>query len=183
MPAAAQPEYELSIEITTGMSAPPIGMMSSTPTTNASAVKIQNHWPSGFWANNAMSAAMAMPMARFSQCWAGNITGSPDIVPDSLAKAMIEPEKVIAPMTMPSDISMRLAKRMAPVSSRMPKDSGLRNAAAATSTAAMPTRLWKPATSSGIAVIWMRRAMMVPMMPPTAMAARMPPYETMLGSS
>ena len=29
--AAAQPEYEFSIETTTGMSAPPIGMMSSTP--------------------------------------------------------------------------------------------------------------------------------------------------------
>ena len=27
MPPAAQPEYEFSIEITTGMSAPPIGMM------------------------------------------------------------------------------------------------------------------------------------------------------------
>ena len=35
MPAAAQPEYELSIEITTGMSAPPIGMMMSTPSANA----------------------------------------------------------------------------------------------------------------------------------------------------
>ena len=31
MPAAAQPEYELSIEMTTGMSAPPIGMMIRTP--------------------------------------------------------------------------------------------------------------------------------------------------------
>ena len=35
MPAAAQPEYELSIEITTGMSAPPIGMMISTPSAKA----------------------------------------------------------------------------------------------------------------------------------------------------
>ena len=35
MPAAAQPEYELSIEITTGMSAPPIGMMISAPNTKA----------------------------------------------------------------------------------------------------------------------------------------------------
>ena len=35
MPAAAQPEYEFSIEITTGMSAPPIGMISSAPSTSA----------------------------------------------------------------------------------------------------------------------------------------------------
>src|SRR5471032_2499912 len=37
MPAAAQPEYELSIDTTTGMSAPPMGMMMSTPSANASA--------------------------------------------------------------------------------------------------------------------------------------------------
>ena len=31
IPAAAQPEYEFSIEITTGISAPPIGIIKSTP--------------------------------------------------------------------------------------------------------------------------------------------------------
>ena len=31
MPAAAHPDYELSMEMTTGMSAPPIGTMISTP--------------------------------------------------------------------------------------------------------------------------------------------------------
>jgi hypothetical protein len=38
MPAAAQPEYELSIEITTGMSAPPIGMIRRKPIAKASSV-------------------------------------------------------------------------------------------------------------------------------------------------
>ena len=33
MPAAAQPEYQFNIEITTGISAPPIGMISNKPTT------------------------------------------------------------------------------------------------------------------------------------------------------
>jgi hypothetical protein len=42
MPAAAQPEYELSIEITTGMSAPPIGMMIRTPSASESATISQN---------------------------------------------------------------------------------------------------------------------------------------------
>src|ERR1700761_5078985 len=42
MPAAAQPEYELSIETTTGMSAPPIGMMMSTPSANAISVMTMN---------------------------------------------------------------------------------------------------------------------------------------------
>ena len=41
MPAAAQPEYEFSIEITTGMSAPPIGMMMRTPSTSAMIVTSQ----------------------------------------------------------------------------------------------------------------------------------------------
>ena len=44
----------------------------------------------------------------------------------------------------------------------MPNASGLRNAAAPTSTAAMPTRLWKAATSCGIAVIWILRAVTRP---------------------
>ena len=42
MPAAAQPEYELSIETTTGMSAPPIGMIISTPSASATMVISQN---------------------------------------------------------------------------------------------------------------------------------------------
>ena len=42
MPAAAQPEYELSIDTTTGMSAPPIGMMISTPSANAISVMTMN---------------------------------------------------------------------------------------------------------------------------------------------
>ena len=42
MPAAAQPEYELSIDTTTGISAPPIGMMISTPSANAISVMMMN---------------------------------------------------------------------------------------------------------------------------------------------
>src|SRR3954464_10544871 len=42
MPAAAQPEYELSIEITTGVSAPPIGMMIRTPNANEASASSQN---------------------------------------------------------------------------------------------------------------------------------------------
>ena len=38
MAAAAQPEYELSIETTTGISAPPMGMMSKKPMMNDKAV-------------------------------------------------------------------------------------------------------------------------------------------------
>ncbi len=70
---------------------------------------------------------------------------------------MIEPEKVIAPMATPIDISTRLAPWMLPAVP-MPKASGAFSAAAATNTAARPTRLWNAATSCGIAVMGMRRA-------------------------
>ena len=42
IPAAAQPEYELSIEITTGMSAPPIGIIKRIPTKKEINIKVQN---------------------------------------------------------------------------------------------------------------------------------------------
>jgi hypothetical protein len=42
IPAAAHPEYEFNIEITTGMSAPPIGIISKKPIKKDTAIKIQN---------------------------------------------------------------------------------------------------------------------------------------------
>ena len=42
IPAAAQPEYEFNIEITTGMSAPPIGIIKRIPTKNEIAINVQN---------------------------------------------------------------------------------------------------------------------------------------------
>ena len=85
--------------------------------------------------------------------------------PDSFKKAMIEPVKVTAPMATPSDISTRLAVW---IGARRADAEGFRRikAAAATSTAARPTSEWKAATSSGIAVIGMRRAITAPMPPP-----------------
>ena len=93
---------------------------------------------------------------------------------------MTLPEKVIAPIATPRPISTRLTPWMTakgwPIigitMSAMPKAMGLRKAAQATSTAARPTRLWKAATSCGIAVIAMRRAVVMPMTAPTPIAAR-----------
>src|SRR6056300_2008863 len=41
MPAAAQPEYEFNIEITTGISAPPIGIINKNPIKNETPINIQ----------------------------------------------------------------------------------------------------------------------------------------------
>ena len=52
---------------------------------------------------------------------------------------------------------------------------GIEKAAAATSTAARPTSEWKAATSCGIAVIAIRRAVTKPIAAPIAIAARISP--------
>ena len=85
--------------------------------------------------------------------------GAPDIRPESFANAITEPENVIAPIAVPSDISSRLSPEIEPSSLRMLKASGALSAPAATNTAARPTSEWNAATSSGIAVIGMRCAM------------------------
>tara|TARA_B000000532_G_scaffold187632_1_gene153667 strand:- start:60 stop:296 length:237 start_codon:yes stop_codon:yes gene_type:complete len=42
IPAAAHPEYEFNIDITTGISAPPIGIISRKPIKNETPNNIQN---------------------------------------------------------------------------------------------------------------------------------------------
>ena len=87
-----------------------------------------------------------------SGCCPLKVMGEPDIIPWSFKKAIIEPEKVIAPTAAPIDISIKLPRLMLPGDPRL-NASGFKKAAIATNTAARPTKLWKPATNSGIAVI------------------------------
>ncbi len=91
--------------------------------------------------------------------------GEPDIIPRSFKKAIIDPVKVIAPIDAPKDISIKLAIL---IFSGEPilKASGFKKADIATKTAARPTRLWKPATNSGIAVIGILYAINAPIKPP-----------------
>ena len=106
-----------------------------------------------------------IPSARFKKCCPIKVIGEPDINPLSFRKAMIDPVKVIAPMAAPKDISIKLATLIFPGEPRL-KTSGFKNADMATKTAARPTKLWKPATSSGIAVIGILNAINVPIDPP-----------------
>ena len=68
------------------------------------------------------------------------VIGEPDINPLNFKKAIIDPEKVIAPTAAPIDISTKLASLILPTTPKL-KASGLRNAAIATKTAAKPTKL------------------------------------------
>ena len=61
-----------------------------------------------------MKVTIAAPMTAFSGCWNGNTIGFPLISPCSFKNAMIEPEKVIAPIAVPSAISIRLPAWMWP---------------------------------------------------------------------
>ena len=93
------------------------------------------------------------------------VIGEPDIIPLSFRNAIIDPEKVIAPIAAPNDISIKLAIFILPGEPRL-NTSGLRNAEMATNTAASPTKLWNPATNSGIAVIGILKAIKAPIDPP-----------------
>ena len=73
----------------------------------------------------------------------------------------------MAPTAAPIDISIKLASLMAPGDPKL-KASGFKKAEIATKTADNPTKLWKPATNSGMAVIGILYAMKAPIRPPTS---------------
>ncbi len=150
-----------------------MGMMSRKPRASASrAIRVKSTKLPPLATKAMMRSTMAMPMPAFSGCWNLKVIGVPFISACSLAKAMSEPVKVTAPMARPRDISISDSVWMW-CGVPMPKLCGPFSAEAATNTAARPTSEWKAATSWGSAVILMRRAAMVPMVPPMAMPRMM----------
>ncbi len=99
----------MSIDTTTGMSAPPIAITMCTPNSSAiTVISASGHMPvatSCACRNCAPNQITASSPARLSQCRAGSSIGLPPILPDSLPKAMTEPENVTAPIRMPRKIS------------------------------------------------------------------------------
>ncbi len=87
------------------------------------------------------------------------------MIPLSFRKAITDPVNVIAPIAAPKDISIKLAILIFPVVPKL-NISGFKKADIATKTAARPTRLWNPATNSGIAVIGILKAINAPIDPP-----------------
>ena len=87
------------------------------------------------------------------------------MIPLNFKKAIMEPVKVMAPIAAPKDISIKLAILIFPGDPKL-KTSGFKKADIATNTAARPTKLWNPATSSGIAVIGILYAIKAPVVPP-----------------
>ncbi len=141
-----------------------MGMMISTPSAKAMAVMMTNG--SQLWdrKNSTPKPSMASASSRFSMCWPANCTGAPWnrrnlYLPDSLPKAITEPEKVMAPTKVPMNSSTRLPSGSTLSSaSVMPKAAGSATAATAMQTAARPISECMAATSSGILVISTVRA-------------------------
>ena len=101
MPAAAaeRPVSALSSEITTGMSAPPIGSTTMLPS-SAAETRISTNRPSD---SEPLAIAIAAATAASSSrpltiCWPGTTIGLPGMISCSLPKAMFEPQKEIEPM-------------------------------------------------------------------------------------
>ena len=114
---------------------------------------------------------MASAMARLTKCWPANTTGAPWnsrnlYLPESLPKAMTDPENVIAPTKVPMKSSSRLPTGSGWPGAARPKAWGSPTIATAMATAARPIMLCMKATSSGILVISTRLAMIVPIVPP-----------------
>jgi hypothetical protein len=96
----------LSIDTTTGMSAPPMAITMCTP--NSSAITVITSSGSmpdldvvRACRNSRPNQTTTSRPARFIQCRPGSSSGLPPILPDSLPNAITEPENVTAPIRMP----------------------------------------------------------------------------------
>ena len=101
--AAARPVNAFSSEITTGMSAPPIGSTNRLPSTAAairtamnSACEGSESWLAASTTQPARIPASRMPL---TMCWPGKRIGRPEISSWSFAKAMFEPQNETEPTT------------------------------------------------------------------------------------
>jgi hypothetical protein len=116
--AAAHPEYELSIEITTGMSPPPMDATRCQPSARAITVMISSGTTLPELTNQTISPAEINSAARFILCRCGSVSGLDEIRVLSLRNATTEPVKVTAPMNTPRNTSTEWIVAREPVSSR-----------------------------------------------------------------
>ncbi|GIU92868.1 MAG: hypothetical protein KatS3mg011_1774 [Acidimicrobiia bacterium] len=166
---AAIPDSELRNEITTGMSAPPIGRVPVTPTIRP--IPMRSAATAG-WASTIVEAATTSnPPARTASTsrFPGKVTGAESTRPCSLPKAISDPLKVTAPTA--RDTAAATDTGIGPPGKRT-------TSANATSVEAPPPKPLNTATSWGIAVIGTWRASTVPTTEPTSNPVAIVQYET-----
>ena len=160
--AAARPVKALRSEITTGMSAPPIGSTNRTPKTNAPPTSAHSSHSCWTPATSAIpAAAQARKSAALTNCWPAYVIGRPPISSCSFANAIIEPANEIEPISAERTIESPMSTFGVPGSGRMRCSS-----ASETSAAAPPPTPLNSATICGIAVIFTLRAATAPKPPP-----------------
>ena len=167
-PATARPVKELSSEMTTGMSAPPMGMTIAMPNKSASANMTINAvelvWPLIKYPHKPRITSSTRPFKKF---WPGNVCGLSNF-PSSFKNAIILPENDNEPMSVANNIGTA-ADTVTP--SRLCERR--RNSRLATSAADPPPRPLNAATICGIAVILTEYAPIAPMTRPITMPTAM----------
>src|SRR5258708_12010666 len=98
IPQAAQPEYEFNIEMTTGMSAPPIGRIRRNPKASDSRTSRAKTELDSVVQNNTISRINNAPRAALSGGCIGKTSGAPETSPRNLPKPPPPPATVIAPI-------------------------------------------------------------------------------------
>ena len=160
---AARPVNAFRSEITTGMSAPPIGSTNMTPKTSASRISATIAHCSSSPATIATPSAAAPPtISTLTTFWPGKTIGRPLTSSCSFANATSEPANEIEPMSAESATESASSQTSTPSSSW--------NSASAMSAAAPPPTPLNRATICGIAVIFTFRAPITPTTLPIAAA-------------
>ncbi len=96
------------------MSAPPIGMIMSTPSASARMTISQKSSALPVITSPTMKTTSRMPSTMLMTWRNGRMIGAPLIRADNFRNAITEPVKVSAPMATPSDISTRLCAWILP---------------------------------------------------------------------
>ena len=173
---AASPVNALRREITTGMSAPPIGRTNITPKASARTASATSAHCSSSPATSAAPSTAAPPrIAVLTMFCPENTIGRPETSSWSFAKATSDPENEIEPISAESTIET--------VSSVAKSPSATWNSASATSAAAPPPTPLKRATICGMAVIFTVRAPTTPTTAPIAAPAAISPQLPMPSSA
>ena len=151
--AAESPVNAFSREITTGMSAPPIGSTTITPSARRSTRSPTIHGSAPPIAADAAQAAAPASSSRFTACCARpSPSGRPGRISWSLPNATSEPQNDTEPTTAPN------RKAITTYSGSPANASVVRNSDQAIRATAPPPTPLNSATICGIAVIRTRRA-------------------------
>ena len=164
--AAARPVKAFSSEITTGMSAPPIGSTKTIPNSAATPIAAASSQNSTETIATAASAIAPTNRSALPTCWAGYVIGRPLISSWSFPKATSEPENEIEPTSAEMTVATPRSTPTSPACAQT-----LWNSTSETRAAAPPPTPLNSATICGIAVIFTFFAPTTPITEPISIPA------------